>query len=200
MRLAFGNYLSSFLLLVCVLFAGGLAVKSYRIPHLDIEALLKEPSAPSEAVRISRQVYTPPQIRSFDAILKRPLFSENRKPPAIAAKQVSAIPARTPAHIRLELEGVAITTQARVAVLRDLTSKEMLRLPEGANHNGWKLESVQADRALFKRNQQTVELELELAENPTGQRTKSAPVQRTIPNQGGKPAQKTGNKGSASKQ
>ena len=82
-------------------------------------------------------------------------------------------------HIRLKLEGVAITPEARIAVLRDLTTKKMLHLAEGGNHNGWKLESVHADRALFKHNQQTVELELELEESAPGKKKRSTRKEQT---------------------
>jgi hypothetical protein len=82
-------------------------------------------------------------------------------------------------HIRLKLEGVAITPEARIAVLRDLTMQKMLHLEEGAKHNGWKLESLHADRALFKQNQQTVELDLELEESAPGKKTGSTCKKQT---------------------
>lgn len=155
----FGNRLTLYLLLACVLLAGVLAIENTHSPHLEVDALLKETPAPSDEVRIRRAEYTAPTIRAFDDILKRPLFNETREPPP-APDKVAAIPAPVLTHIRLELEGVAITPEARIAVLRDLTTKKMLRLAEGENHKGWKLENVHTDRALFKRNQQTVELEL----------------------------------------
>jgi len=185
-HITFGNRLTLYLLLTCVLLAGILAVESTHAPQLDIDTLLTEQSTAPDGARISRPVYTPPPIRAFDEILKRPLFNENREPPPAPDKIVSTpVPVQT--HIRLKLEGVAITPEARIAVLRDLTTKKMLHLAEGGNHKGWKLESVHANRALFKRNQQTVELELELAENTPGKKTgKSAGKQKGKNNSAGK--------------
>jgi len=177
-HITFGNRLTLYLLLTCVLLAGILAVESTHTPQLDIDTLLTEQSTAPDGARISRPVYTPPPIRAFDEILKRPLFNENREPPPAPDKIVSTpVPVQT--HIRLKLEGVAITPEARIAVLRDLTTKKMLHLAEGGNHKGWKLESVHADRALFKHNQQTVELELELEESAPGKKKGSTRKEQT---------------------
>jgi hypothetical protein len=168
-RLRFGNRLTLYLLLACTLLAVILAVESSLTRQWQIDALLEEPPVTADVINISRSEYTPPTIRAFDEILKRPLFSETREPPTPPEK-VAANLAPVVEHIRLELEGVALTPEARTAVLRDLTTKKMLRLEEGASHNGWKLESVQTDSALFKRNQQTVELELVVEERKLGKK------------------------------
>jgi hypothetical protein len=165
-----GNYLTLYLLLACALFAVILAFESSRTQRIEIDALLEEPPAPPGGVPISHIEYTPPTLKAFDEILKRPLFSESREPPPPPEK-VAVTPVPVVTHIRLELEGVAITPDARIAVLRDLTTKQVLHLAEGAHHNGWKLESVHTDKALFKFNQQTVELQLVQKENPPVKKT-----------------------------
>lgn len=171
MHITFGNRLTLYLLLICVLLAGILTVENTHTPRLEVDTLLKQiPAPPDDEVLISRTQYIPPPIRAFDEILKRPLFNESRLPPPPPAK-MAATPTPVVTHIRLKLEGVAITPEARIAVLRDLTTKKMLHLAEGARHNGWKLESLHADRVLFKHNQQTVELKLELGKNAPGKKT-----------------------------
>lgn len=186
-HMTFGNRLTLYLLLACMLLAGILTVESTQAPRLEVDTLLKQTPAPPDEVLISRTQYTPPPVRAFDEILKRPLFSESRLPPPPPEK-VAATSAPVVAHIRLKLEGIAITPETRIAVLRDLTTQKMLHLAEGAMHNGWKLESLHADRALFKHNQQTVELELEIEE--------SAPVKKT----GRAVKNQTGTNNQASKQ
>lgn len=177
-HITYGNRLTLYLLLTCVLLAGILTVESTHAPRLEVDTLLKQTPAPTGEVRISRTQYIPPPIRAFDEILKRPLFNESRLPPPPPEK-VAATSAPVVTHLRLKLEGVAITPEARIAVLRDLTTKKMLHLAEGGNHNGWKLESVHADRTLFKRNQQTVELELELEESAPGKKKGSTRKKQT---------------------
>ena len=68
--------------------------------------------------------------------------------------------------MRLRLEGVAITPQTRVAVVRDLASNQLLRLAEGAEHQGWVVETVHPAGATLKQGQQTQELVLEVDKNP----------------------------------
>jgi hypothetical protein len=171
-HITFGNRLTLYLLLSCVLLAGILSIESTHAPRLEVDALLEQTPAPPGEVQISQTQYMPPPIRAFDEILKRPLFNESRLPPPPPEK-VAATSAPVVTHIRLKLEGVAITPEARIAVLRDLTTQKMLHLAEGAKHNGWELERLHADRALFKHNQQTVELELELEESAPGKKTRS---------------------------
>jgi hypothetical protein len=169
-HITFGNRLTLYLLLSCVLLAGILTVESTHAPRLEVDALLEQKPAPPGEVLISRTQYMPPPIRAFDEILKRPLFNESRLPPPPPPEKVAARPTTVAAHIRLKLEGVAITPGARIAVLRDLTTQKMLHLAEGATHNAWKLESVHTDKALFKFNQQTVELELVQEKNTPGEK------------------------------
>jgi hypothetical protein len=182
----FGNYLTLYLLLACALFALILAFQSSRTQSIEIAALLEEPTAPPGEVLISPVEYTPPTFKVFDEILRRPLFSESREPPPPPEK-VSVVSAPVVTHIRLELEGVAITPDARIAVLRDLTTKQVLHLAEGDSHNGWKLERVTTDKALFKSNQQSVELELIQKENAPVKKTGNIrETKTTAPNAAGK--------------
>jgi hypothetical protein len=46
-------------------------------------------------------------------------------------------------------------------LLRDLTSNEGLRLSEGMEYQGWKVEAVEERRAVLKRDGQEQELKLE---------------------------------------
>jgi hypothetical protein len=185
-RPPFGNYLTLYLLLACALFALILAFQSSRTQSIEIDALLEEPTAPPGEVLISPVEYTPPTFKVFDEILRRPLFSESREPPPPPEK-VAVTPVPVVTHIRLELEGVAITPDARIAVLRDLTTKQVLHLAEGDNHNGWKLESVHTDKALFRFFQQTVELELLQDEGTPVKKTKNTrEVQTAVPDAAGK--------------
>jgi hypothetical protein len=182
----FGNYLTLYLLLACALFAVTLTYQNSRTQRIEIDALLEEPPAPFGGVHISRVEYTPPTFKAFDEILRRPLFSESREPPPPPEK-VAVNPVPVVTHIRLELEGVAITPDARIAVLRDLTTKQVLHLAEGASHNGWKLESVHTDKALFKFNQQTVELELVQDKGTPVKKTgNTREVQTAVPDAAGK--------------
>jgi len=100
-----------------------------------------------------------PRLEDFGDMLDRPLFFSNRKLPE--PPEVNAAPVAAPTPLELRLEGVAITGESRVAVLRDLRGNQLVQLAEGTTHDGWTLESVTADSARFRRGQQVTELALD---------------------------------------
>lgn len=106
--------------------------------------------------------YSAPPITAFADILERPLFTAGREPPTPAQPQ--AVTA-TPAPLRLQVEGVAITPETRIAVVRDLGNGDLLRLPEGGTFQGWILENVNPAGVRFKRNGETQEFVLDPLNN-----------------------------------
>ena len=62
--------------------------------------------------------------------------------------------------LRLRLEGVALTPEAKIAVLRDLSNNKVLHLATGMKHQGWELTAVTDTVATFKRGAQSEELML----------------------------------------
>jgi len=106
------------------------------------------------------QPYVAPTFESFAEVLDRPLFYEDRKLPAPPEKAPVAEVPREP--LQLVLEGVAISGNSRVALLRDQRSNELVQIAEGDIHDGWTLESVEGGKATFKRGDDTTELAIEV--------------------------------------
>jgi hypothetical protein len=103
--------------------------------------------------------YSFPPLATFDEILDRPLFAPDRRrtePPEPAV--VSAPP---PVPLQVRLEGVARVGSASIAVLRDLTTNEGVRLSEGMKFKDWTVDTVEPERATLKRDSETQELKLE---------------------------------------
>ena len=152
-----GNRLTPFLLVVCALLAGILALQqSQGVVRVNTPPKTKstDPASDSEVVPTR---FIAPQMASFGEILERPLFAPSRKPPEppeTKAPVVQGPPSR------FKLEGVAITPEARVAVIRDLNRNELSRLLEGATHNGWLVESVSPEGARLTKGTQSQELTL----------------------------------------
>jgi hypothetical protein len=103
--------------------------------------------------------YVPQSFESFAEILQRPLFYAERKLPEEPKQQ--AVVAAPPEPLRLHLEGIAIMDESRIALLRSPGDNQLVQMAEGMTHNGWTLESVLADRAIFKRGDDSTEIELE---------------------------------------
>ncbi|MEA2078716.1 MAG: type II secretion system protein N [Pseudomonadota bacterium] len=120
-----------------------------------------QPAAAAD-VQLTRTLYAAPDFEAFSEILERPLFTEGRTPPEPPTAEQAAVSPGTQTKLTMRLEGIALTPEARIAVIRDMTSNKLLRLAEGAEHQGWLVESVHATSATLKRGEQTHELTLEL--------------------------------------
>jgi hypothetical protein len=103
--------------------------------------------------------FVAPRFADLGEMLERPLFFSDRKLPALPAAETAPQVALTP--LQLRLEGVALTGESRVAVLRDTSNNQLLQLAEGMMHDGWTLDSVTAAGASFSRGQQTTVLALD---------------------------------------
>jgi general secretion pathway protein N len=103
--------------------------------------------------------YEPPPASTFDGVLARPLFSPSRRPPDDApALAVEAAPVL--AAFELELVGVLINGEERVALVRQPGVAVLLRLAPGAVAAGWTVESIEPDRVLFRSGTRLEEAQL----------------------------------------
>jgi len=169
------SFATQLLLAVCALL--GLIVLGESITGASgasDDAILAE-AGPVELPELAAVRYVHPSLDSFPDVLERPLLMESRRLPQ---ETVVDAPPAPKAPLRLELEGVALVGDTRIAVLRDVASKELVQLGEGADHNGWTLDRVTAESARFSRGTQIEELTLELAANNAPMRPNTAPIRR----------------------
>ncbi len=153
-KFSIGNHLTPYLLLACTFLAGILALESLSLVQIQGET---SPEKRPAASRIEQADFTSPKIAAFSEITERPLFSEDREPPAEPVK--TAAVARL-SQLRLQLEGVAITPDAKIALLRDISRNNMLHLETGDIHDGWELTSITNNVATFRRGEEVQELTL----------------------------------------
>jgi hypothetical protein len=166
MKVEIGNFQTRLLLSLCGLLTFIIAAEWFLPDRANAVDKLSADSADVELPTLTSSTYVHPHLDEFAAILERPVFFKDRKlPPKPAAEPTAA-----PTPIRLKLEGVAIVAEARIAVLRNLADNQLVQLSEGMSHNGWTLEAVAADSAVFRRGEQVSELSLELATSRGRQR------------------------------
>ena len=149
-----GNHLTPYLLGISVALTGVLALESRGLVQTQADGTVRKQADTS---RIARVNYSAPAIATFSEINERPLFRQDRQP-APPPKQ-SPVAART-SPLRLQLEGVALSPDAKIAVLRDVSTNQMLHLATGMKHQGWELTSITDSVATFKRGEQSQELKL----------------------------------------
>lgn len=169
-----GNGVTVILLLLCAL----LAVLIYKqwesysleTPNTEITKDTSYKKQANSNIFLGNQSKTI-LITQFSEILARPLFTEGRLPeevpePEQALVQQVGLP-------KLKLEGVVISPESRVAVVRDLTNNSLLRLSEGMIHTGWRLTKVNTAEAILERGDETHKLPLELIKKPNVKTTTS---------------------------
>jgi len=111
-------------------------------------------------------IFTPRPLGDYSEVLERPLlFSDRKMPPE---PEVKAAPAKPRSPLRLKLEGVAISADSRVALLRNTSDNQLLQLAEGTSHDDWTLEKLSTSGATFRRGEEVSEIVLEVTSN--GQR------------------------------
>ena len=104
-------------------------------------------------------LFTPRQFADFSEVLERPLmFAARRMPPEPETAPIRAAPK---APLRLGLEGVAISADSRVALLRNTVNNQLLQLAEGMSHDGWTLETIRSSGATFRRGDEAADLRLD---------------------------------------
>lgn len=156
-KISIGNRLTPYLLVICVLFGGILALQSHNMIQAQYNT---SPEVRPAVDLVGRENFTAPGIAAFSEIMERPLFMAGREPPPESIAAPLAAAKLKP--LRLQLEGVAITPEAKIAVVRDLSSNKMLHLSTGKKHKGWELISVTDTVATFKLGEQSHELTLKI--------------------------------------
>ena len=133
-------------------------VAEWLLPYrVDTASMSNAVPAEDELPAANGSAYVPPHIDDFPEILARPVFFQDRKLPAKPIVQAAA--PRMP--LRLQLEGIAIAADARVAVLRDQGNNELMQLSVGMSYNNWLLEDVTSGTATFRRGDDATELTLD---------------------------------------
>lgn len=163
-RIAAGRRITWALLLCCLALTGVLLRElSQGTSGKPPAAAAEQGGAPEPSQLPSVAVFDPPARAAFDEILERPLFSQERRPPPEPEPErpaVQVIRPVTPLHV--QLLGVATAGEVAVALIRDQNTLKLFRLSEGMEHQGWTVLSLEPGKVVFKRGEQTQELELEL--------------------------------------
>jgi hypothetical protein len=158
------NRLTLVLLLLC-LALGTLVTRALRDAAAMPETRLVDDTQPAvDAPAAGKRPNTLPPalptvaVQTYQEILQRPLFIRGRQP----SEKPQPAPVRAPAkQLHQQLEGVAISRDTRVALLRDPRSRVQFSVEEGNLWEGWLVEQVLPDRVILSADGQVVELLLE---------------------------------------
>ena len=133
-----------------------------------------------------------PLDQSYSEILARPLFVSTRRPlppkfvprqrsssSASARRSVSPPPSPPPLPVLVEppkptmhkgqfiLDGIIITKDKNIALLREVTTRKMVRVELGQEINGMQIEKLERDKITFKQGDEREELVLKIKTGPS---------------------------------
>ena len=138
--------------------------------------------------------------QSYSEILARPLFVSTRRPlppkfvprqrsssSASARRSVSPPPSPPPLPVSVEppkptmhkgqfiLDGIIITKDKNIALLREVTTRKMVRVELGQEINGMQIEKLERDKITFKQGDEREELILRIKTGPSQPGMSSSP-------------------------
>lgn len=117
-------------------------------------------------------VFTVAALEDYRVILERPLFSANRLPPVAEGAGSLGVPQ----DFNYVLKGILIEDTARIALLRNNSDGEIVRIAEGNEINEWLIKAVEPDFIVVERdgNERILELEHDPQPSPSDRSTKDA--------------------------
>jgi hypothetical protein len=157
--------------------------------------------------------------QSYTAILARPLFVSTRRPlpPKFVPRQHSPSSASTrrpppspsppplPAPVeppkptmrkeQFILDGIIITKDKNIALLREVATRKMVRVELGQEINGMQIEKLERDKITFKQGDEREELLLKIKTGPSKPGRPASPQTPAVPLPGAPVAAPTDNVG-----
>ena len=152
-----------FLILICMLLLGVMYYQYQYYPQLDFEGNANhEELTPGDEPSDELSRLKP--ISAYADIIKRPLFSLDRKPPQIESKSVVAT-FNTQELDDLILFGVVVSKDTTYAIVGNSKDGETEQLKEGRLYRGWRVEKISSESVRFEGKDAQYELFLTPNEN-----------------------------------
>ena len=135
----------------------------WAAPGVSDEASEKSSGAKPRA--LPSAAFGLPPAQQFNEIVERTLFEASRRP---APEEADEMPAAAAAELRdLTLTGVVITPEAKVALFRDKTPNQVIRLEPGNAFGKWLLDEVRENGVTLRRGLASREFRLYEVEDGT---------------------------------
>lgn len=109
-------------------------------------------SATQSPVLPPKAAFKLPDEANYEDILERPLFVEGRRPPSDEPEEEAPTPVQPdlPAP-KLSLVGVYITPKGTTALVRNIATKDTVRVRLGDRFEGWEVSEIDDQRLVLKK-------------------------------------------------
>lgn len=145
-------------------------VEQGGLPHPSSapgEAANAKPDA--QPIALQSATFALPPLQQYSEIVERTLFDASRRSPP---EEPDEMPAAAAAELRdLTLTGVVITPETKVALFRDKTPTQVVRLEPGGAFGKWLLVDVRHDGVTMRRGTTTRDLLLYEGDDPLRSKT-----------------------------
>ena len=136
------------LIVICLALCGAIASEWLRWQD---DAVPLPPAAAGPAAPAPPLKFAMPALSTYAEVLSRPLFSPTRRPAEEA-------PAATAPTTPMTLIAILISRRGPHALVRHGNPPQLDRIVEGETIEGWTAEAIKADRVIFRRGADTMEL------------------------------------------
>ena len=89
-----------------------------------------------------------PSLEEFSAVIERPIFSQSRRPPPLAAETADVVAAP---DLEIELLGIVLWKSQRIALVRLKEDSGIVKIRQGADVAGWTAIAIEPSHVLFQR-------------------------------------------------
>ena len=131
---------------------------------LERKAQGKLSAALPKISNLPEESFSLPPMANFTEIVERPLFNETRRPfePEVPPPQSAkgARPVKVLRKLDWDLVGVVLTPQRRSALLWNRAKNKFMKVQQGAEFEGWKLEEVLKNKVIIVNGKQRRALDL----------------------------------------
>jgi hypothetical protein len=130
-----------------------------------------------------------PSAKEYVEIVRRPIFSPNRRPPQEGDIQLQTVAF----ELNLKLIGIIISSGEPIAIVSPGNSASFVRLTEGDSYQGWVVAGIEPQRVTLRRDAAVEYLELAY-DQPPPPRKPGAPLREAqqVPQQEPEQAQQDG--------
>ena len=136
------------LTLICLLLGGIIYYQATHYPRTEEGA---DHSSPEDGVIDANQTapFRAKPLRAYAEVVRRPLFSENRRPPAVENVQVEDSIDISDLE-DLVLFGVVISGATKYAIVGNRKADTAEQIKEGHRYKGWRVSEISSDRIQFE--------------------------------------------------
>lgn len=133
-----------------LIYAGGLGWIAYELQRPQPSLNTEQTDSPATAYRVVSPLTFDSTIDQFDAIVQRPLFRPDRRPPSVASRPDPKTPIPPPSSDAKDIAGLRVSAvfsnPETIAALIEMNGNERKIIHRGDRIGSWKVLEIRGDQ------------------------------------------------------